>query len=365
VMMSGSLGAAARAALTGGAAALDAFSVRLMLPVRPMLANSADDVDQALEDLGGASLEFKVDGARIQVHKSGDDVRLFSRTLNDVTASAPEIVSLVRALPVRDAIFDGEAIALAPDGTPRPFQITMRRFGRKRDVAALQEQLPLTPLLFDCLYADGTSLIDEPHERRVEALRHIAESLAVPHVVRPSRAEAEAFVRDAAARGHEGVMAKALDAPYAAGRRGASWLKIKQARTLDLVVLAAEWGHGRRRGYLSNLHLGARDPSANAFVMLGKTFKGMTDDMLAWQTSHLQSLEIGRDTSTVFVRPELVVEVAFNDVQESPVYPGGVALRFARVRRYRMDKHAADADTIDTVRGLVGQPPAASPPAAR
>jgi DNA ligase-1 len=357
VMMSGNLGVAARAALTGGSGALDAFGVRLMQPVRPMLADSADDVGQALEEIGDASLEYKLDGARIQVHKAGDEVRLYSRTLNDVTASAPEIVKLVRALPARDAIFDGEAIALEPDGTPRPFQVTMRRFGRTRDVAALQEALPLTPFLFDCLYLDGTSLIDDTQERRVAALRDIAQALAVPRITRPSRADAEAFVRDAAGRGHEGVMAKALDAPYAAGRRGASWLKIKQARSLDLVVLAAEWGHGRRRGLLSNLHLGARDPSTNAFVMLGKTFKGMTDQMLAWQTTHLQSLEIGRDAYTVFVRPELVVEVAFNEVQDSPVYPGGVALRFARVKRYRTDKKAADADTIETVRQLAAKAP--------
>jgi len=355
-MMSGSLVAAARAALTGGATSLEAFGVQLMQPVRPMLADSADDVNQALEDIGEAAFEYKLDGARIQVHKSNDEVRLYSRTLNDVTSSAPEIVSLVRALPVREAIFDGEAIALAPGGAPRPFQVTMRRFGRKRGVAELQPDLPLTPFLFDCLFLDGASLIDEPQERRMGALRDLAAALAVPRVIRPSRAEAEAFVTGAIARGHEGVMAKALDAPYAAGRRGSAWLKIKQARSLDLVVLAAEWGHGRRRGYLSNLHVGARDPSTGAFVMLGKTFKGMTDAMLAWQTGHLQSLEIGRDAYTVFVRPELVVEIAFNDVQDSPIYPGGVALRFARVKRYRSDKTAADADTIDTVRLLAGYP---------
>ncbi len=354
VMMSGDLGVAARAALTGGAAALEGFGVRLMQPVRPMLADSADDVDQALEEFVDASLEFKLDGARIQIHKSEDEVRLYSRTLNDVTASAPEIVSVVRALPAREAIFDGEAIALAPDGTPRPFQITMRRFGRTRGVATLQHELPLTPFLFDCLYLDGTSLIDDTQERRVAAMHDVAQALAVPRIVRPSRTDASAFVNDAAARGHEGVMAKALDAPYAAGRRGASWLKIKQARSLDLVVLAAEWGHGRRQGYLSNLHLGARDPSGQTFVMLGKTFKGMTDEMLAWQTTNLQGLEIGRDASTVFVRPELVVEVAFNEVQVSSVYPGGVALRFARIKRYRTDKEAADADTIETVQRLPG-----------
>jgi DNA ligase-1 len=350
VMMAGDLGVAARAALTGGAAALDAFSVRVLQPVRPMLADSADDVGQAIEALGDASLEYKLDGARIQVHKSGDEVRLYSRTLKDVTASAPEVVERIRTLPVREAIFDGEVLALMRDGTPRPFQVTMRRFGRTRGVADARNELPLTPFLFDCLFLDGTSLIDETQERRVSALREVATALAVPRITRPTHAEAQAFVTDAAARGHEGVMAKALSAPYAAGRRGATWLKIKQARSLDLVVLAAEWGHGRRRGYLSNLHLGARDPRTNTFVMLGKTFKGMTDEMLAWQTTRLQALEISRDAHTVFVRPELVVEIAFNEVQDSTVYPGGLALRFARVTRYRTDKAASDADTIDAVR---------------
>jgi DNA ligase-1 len=228
----------------------------------------------------------------------------------------------------------------------------MSRFGRKLDVEHRRAEHPLTPFFFDCLYSDGTVLLDEPHERRIATLRDTAAASAVPSVVRPDRAAAEAFVRDALARGHEGVMAKSLDAPYAAGRRGASWLKIKQARTLDLVVLAAEWGHGRRQGRLSNLHLGARDPERNGYVMLGKTFKGMTDEMLAWQTEKLLSLEIARDAYTVHVRPELVVEIAFNEIQQSPVYPGGLALRFARVKRYRTDKTAGDADTIETVRRM-------------
>ncbi|HYN06442.1 MAG TPA: ATP-dependent DNA ligase [Vicinamibacterales bacterium] len=354
-MMAGDLGPVARAALTKDAAALDAFVVQLMRPVRPMLAETGDSVADAVAQLGEASLEYKVDGARVQIHKAGDAVSIFSRTLNDVTASAPEIVALVRAMPVRELVLDGEVIALRPDGSSHPFQITMRRFGRKREIDRARDELPLTPFFFDCLYADGTVLLDEPLERRIQTLDQIAGPLAIPRVIRPTPEAAEAFADAALARGHEGVMAKALTAPYAAGRRGAAWLKVKRARTLDLVVLAAEWGHGRRRGWLSNLHLGARDPETNGFVMLGKTFKGMTDEMLAWQTARLLSLEIGRDAYTVHVRPELVVEIAFNDLQASPVYPGGLALRFARVKRYRTDKSATDADTIQTVRTIAGR----------
>jgi DNA ligase-1 len=317
-----------------------------------MLAASGEDVSAALGALGDATLEFKLDGARIQVHRLGDAVRIFSRTLNDVTASAPEIVALVRALPARELILDGEAIALKPDGTPQPFQVTMRRFGRTREVERGRHELPLTPFLFDCLYVDGTSLVDETLERRVDALDGLAPHLAVPRVMRPTATAADAFVAAALARGHEGVMAKELASAYAAGRRGASWVKVKRARTLDLVVLAAEWGSGRRRGWLSNLHLGARDPHTHSFVMLGKTFKGMTDTMLAWQTERFLAMEIGRDAYTVHVRPELVVEIAFNEIQHSPVYPGGLALRFARVKRYRLDKTAADADTIETVKAM-------------
>ena len=350
VMMAGDAATAARAALTGGDEALDAFAVTLMRPVQPMLAESEETVDAALEQLGDATLEFKLDGARIQVHKKDDDVRIFSRTLREVTHAAPEVVSLVRSLPARELIVDGEVLALNADGTPKPFQITMRRFGRTRDVEEGMRDLPLTPAFFDCVYVDGAPLLDEPLERRATELRRIVGDAAVPRVVRPTLAEAQAFANLARDRGHEGVMAKALDSPYAAGRRGASWLKIKRVRTLDLVVLAAEWGHGRRRGTLSNLHLGALDPDRNSFVMLGKTFKGMTDEMLRWQTTHLLTLEISRDAYTVFVRPELVVEIAYNDIQESPVYPGGLALRFARVKRYRTDKSANDADTIQRVR---------------
>jgi len=339
-MMAGDLGPVANAALVDGDAALDAFVVQLMRPVQPMLAESEESVGAAMARAGDASLEYKIDGARIQVHKAGDEVRVYSRALRDLTPTLPEIVGIARRLPVRDTILDGEAIALKPDGRPEPFQVTMRRFGQ------------LTPFFFDVLYADAAPLIDEPQERRIEVLERIGAGFSVPRIIRPTVEDAEAFAREAAARGHEGIMAKSLTAPYAAGRRGAAWLKVKQARTLDLVVLAAEWGHGRRRGWLSNLHLGARDPERNGFVMLGKTFKGLTDQMLAWQTEHLLALEIGRDAFTVHVRPELVVEIAFNEIQDSPVYPGGVALRFARVKRYRTDKMAADADTIAAVRAM-------------
>lgn len=353
-MLAGSLAAVARPALEGGEAALGAFSVQLMRPVQPMLAQSADSVGDALAELGDAALEYKLDGARVQIHKAGGDVRVYSRTLHDVTDSVPEIVSLVEALPTRDLILDGEVIALQPDGRPHPFQVTMRRFGRRRDIGTLRETLPLTPFLFDCLQVDGTALLDEPQSRRIAALAEIAGPLVVPRIERPDAAAADAFVAEALARGHEGVLAKALDAPYAAGRRGAAWVKVKPVRTLDLVILAAEWGHGRRRGWLSNLHLGARDEATGAFVMLGKTFKGLTDEMLAWQTERLLAIETGRDQYTVYVRPELVVEIAFNEIQTSPIYPGGLTLRFARVKRYRADKTAAEADTIDTVRRLAG-----------
>ena len=351
-MLAGNLSPVARAAITSGEAALDPFAVQLMRPVQPMLAESAETVDAALEELGDASLEYKLDGARVQVHKAGDDVRIFSRTSRDVTVAAPEVVAAVRQLPIASAILDGEVLALQPDGRPRPFQVTMRRFGRKLDVDTTRAELPLTPFFFDALLADDTVLLDEPLERRTQILGDIAGDLMVPRIHRPTPEQAQAFTRAALERGHEGVMAKALDAPYAAGRRGAAWVKIKQPRTLDLVVLAAEWGHGRRQGWLSNLHIGARDPATNGFVMLGKTFKGMTDEMLTWQTEHLLSLETGRDNYTVYVRPSLVVEIAFNEIQESPIYPGGLALRFARVKRYRTDKRPEDADTIETVRKM-------------
>ena len=357
-MLAGDLGAVARAALAEGAAGLARFSIEPLRPVLPMLAQPAEDVADALARLGTAALEFKLDGARVQVHKAGGDVRVFTRNGNDVTAAVPEIVDAVRGLPARELVLDGEAIALAPGGAPQPFQVTMRRFGRKLDVDALRAELPLSVFFFDVLRLDGESLVERPARERFAALADALPSgLIVPRLVTRDADAAQAFYAEALTRGHEGVMAKALDAPYEAGSRGAAWLKVKRAHTLDLVVLAAEWGHGRRRGWLSNLHLGARDP-AGGFVMLGKTFKGLTDELLEWQTRELLAREIGRDDHTVYVRPELVVEVAFNDVQASPQYPGGLALRFARVKRYRPDKRAEDADTIDTVRAIYAAQPA-------
>ena len=351
VMVSGDVGAVAKAALGQGAAGLGRFAVVLFQPLKPMLAQPAESVVDALGQLGRAAFEYKLDGARIQAHKAGDEVRVFTRRLNEVTGAVPEVVEAVRALPVRKAILDGEAIALREDGTPQPFQITMRRFGRKLNVAALRAQLPLAPFFFDCLALDDDHLIDRPGAERFAALEAAAPAtLIIPRIVTDRPEQAAAFAEQALAQGHEGVMAKALDAAYDAGARGRGWLKVKPAHTLDLVVLAAEWGHGRRKGWLSNLHLGARDHAG--FVMLGKTFKGLTDAILTWQTEQLLAREIARDAYTVYVRPELVVEVAFNDIQASPHYPGGMALRFARVKRYRSDKRAEDADTIETVRAI-------------
>ncbi|MCU1381972.1 MAG: ligase ATP-dependent Dnl1 [Acidobacteria bacterium] len=357
-MLAGELAPVARAALVDGDAGLAQFTLRPFQPVQPMLADSSADVGAALDDLGEASFEYKLDGARMQVHKMDDEVRVYSRALRDVTVAVPEVVTVVRAMPARTLVLDGEAIALRPDGTPLPFQETMRRFGRKLDVASLADALPITPMFFDALYLDGDPLVDEPLARRVALLADQgARANLVPRLVTADSGAAAAFAQRALATGHEGVMAKAVDGVYAAGRRGQAWLKVKQARTLDLVILAAEWGNGRRRGTLSNLHLGARDPVHGGFVMLGKTFKGLIDAMLAWQTKKFLELEIGRDAYTVYVRPEIVAEIAFNDVQTSPQYPGGVALRFARVKRYRDDKTAAEADTIDMVLRFAPCPP--------
>jgi DNA ligase-1 len=334
-----------------------------------MLAQPAEDVAEAFTRVPEALVEAKLDGARIPVHKSGDEVRVYSRALRDVTHAVPEVVAAARALPARELIADGETIALRPDGTPHTFQTTMRRFGRKLEAEALKSDLPLSPFLFDLLYLDGQDLLDEPLTRRRGALLELTpEPLRVPAVVTSDPAAAEAFLEETLGRGHEGVMAKALDAVYEAGSRGASWMKVKRAHTLDLVVLAAEWGHGRRKGWLSNLHLGARDCERGGFVMLGKTFKGLTDEMLAWQTERCLALEIGRDAYTVYIRPEVLVEVAFNDVQVSPHYPGGLALRFARVKRYRGDKPVREADTFQTVQDVFRratglEAPEPSPPA--
>jgi DNA ligase-1 len=287
------------------------------------------------------------------VHKRRSEVRVYTRNLRDVSASVPEIVEEVGALHAAEFILDGEVIALKENGSPHPFQITMQRFGRRLNVAQMRESLPVSVSFFDILYLDGASLIGHPtRDRHVALEQALPARLLLPRLLTADPGEADVFLKNALARGHEGLMAKDPEASYEAGRRGGAWLKIKQAHTLDLVVLAAEWGHGRRRGYLSNLHLGARDAESGSFVMLGKTFKGMTDAMLEWQTEKLLSLETSRDAYTVYVRPELVVEVDFNDVQASSQYPGGVALRFARLKAYRTDKHSGEADTIGTVRSL-------------
>jgi DNA ligase-1 len=344
-MLRGDLGAVAEAALADGAAALARFHLQVGRPVRPMLARPATDVDDALARLGTAAIELKLDGARIQVHRDGDDVAVYTRSLDDVTARVPEIVAAARALPVRSVVLDGEAIALRADGRPEPFQVTASRFATRGEHA-----VALTPFQFDVLHADGEDVLDRPGAERAALLAEIVpDAQRTPRAVVDEPAAARAFLADALARGHEGVMLKALDQPYVAGSRGAGWLKVKPVHTLDLVVLAAEWGHGRRRGWLSNLHLGARDPVGDRFVMLGKTFKGLTDAMLTWQTEALLALETARDAHTVHVRPELVVEIAFDGVQASPRYPGGVALRFARVLRHRPDKPASEADTLDAV----------------
>lgn len=353
VMLAGSASPVAEAALTEGEGGLEQFRLVPLSPVRPMLAQPAEGIAEALQELGQASLEYKLDGARVQVHRVGGDVRIYTRALNDVTESLPEIVEAALALPVESLILDGEAIALRADGRPLPFQVTMRRFGRKIDVDALRDSLPMSVFYFDALHWDGTDLIDLPLDQR---LAHIGggidDAQQVPRLVTDVDSDASRFLVGALEKGHEGIMAKSLVSPYAAGNRGAGWLKIKQAHTLDLVVLAAEWGSGRRKGWLSNLHLGARDPATGGFVMLGKTFKGLTDKVLKWQTEALLERELGREDHIVHVRPELVVEIAVNDIQASSQYPGGMALRFARVKRYRDDKTPAEADTVDAVRTL-------------
>jgi DNA ligase-1 len=354
-MLAGDLGAVAAAAIEGGSRALAGFRLSLLTPLQPMLAQSAEDVRSAFERIRPAAVEWKLDGARIQIHRLGDEVRVFTRNLADVTDRVPEIVDAIRRPQIASAVFDAEAIALRADGRPHPFGLTMSRFGSRsrRDLDEMRADFPLSAFVFDVLHMDGEDLIDHPAEERFAVLEdRLPEGFRVTRIVTDDPGAAESFLEDALARGHEGVMVKALDAPYEAGRRGASWIKVKRAHTLDLVVLAAEWGHGRRRGWLSNLHLGARDPATGGFVMLGKTFKGMTDEMLGWQTERLQEIETEREGITVHVRPELVVEVAFDGLQTSTRYPGGLALRFARVKGYRPDKGPDDADTIDTVRAI-------------
>ena len=358
VTLSGDLPAVAAAAL-GGRLGLDAFRLAVGRPLAPMLAQSAPDLATALGRTGPAAVEWKLDGVRVQIHRDGHDVAVFTRTLDDITDRVPEVVEAARSLHAGSAVLDGEVLALQPDGRPRPFQVTSSRTAR-RDVAPARAEIPLTTVLFDALHVDGVDVLDDDGQRRRAALEQAAaKELLVPRYVVHGEADltgAQAFAAGALSRGHEGVVVKALSAPYAMGRRGAGWVKVKPRITLDLVVLAAEWGHGRRSGWLSNLHLGARDPGGaygppGGFVMLSKTFKGLTDAMLAWQTEYLTSLSSRTDRWVVEVRPELVVEIAFDGVQSSPRYPAGLALRFARVLAHRPDKGAGEADTIDTVRG--------------
>jgi DNA ligase-1 len=354
LMLRGALGPVAEVALAEGVPGLRQFHLEVGRPLQPMLASTAPTVEAAMEKVGEAAVEWKLDGARVQVHRAGTEVAVFTRTLDDITARVPEVVAAAMALPVRAAVFDGELIALQPGGRPHPFQVTASRVGSRLDVERLAATLPLSAFLFDLLHLDGQDLLDQAGAERHAAMAAVVpEALRIPRTVTADPLVAAGFLGDTLARGHEGVLVKSLAAPYEAGRRGAGWLKVKPVHTLDLVVLAVEWGHGRRKGWLSNLHLGARDPETGGFVMLGKTFKGLTDKLLAWQTERLLELADGpTDQWVVRVRPELVVEVAFDGVQTSPRYPGGVALRFARVLRYRPDKRPEEADTIETVRAL-------------
>ncbi|MEV8213034.1 ATP-dependent DNA ligase [Leifsonia sp. NPDC077715] len=352
-MLSGDLGETARLALTGTAEELDAVGLQVGRPVLPMLAASAPTPTEALTTTGEASVEYKLDGARIQVHRHGDDVRVFTRNLADITHRLPEVVEVVRRLPVQDVILDGETLSLDEEGAPRPFQETMSRFG-----AEAARETMLHPWFFDVLHVDGRDLLDEPLSVRLAELERVAGEHRIPGEVTADPEVAERVSREALAAGQEGVVVKAIDSPYAAGRRGSSWVKVKPVHTYDLVVLAVEWGSGRRHGLLSNIHLGARDPEGafgepGGFVMVGKTFKGLTDKLLAWQTEHFQEIEVRRTAGTVWVAPTTVVEIAIDGVQRSSRYPGGIALRFARVKRYRDDKDPGEADTIETLRGLL------------
>ncbi|WP_046779989.1 ATP-dependent DNA ligase [Streptomyces yangpuensis] len=360
VMLDGSLARVAGAVLAEGPDALRAVTLRVGRPVQPMLAGTAGSVTEALAALGPCAVEEKLDGIRVQVHREGDDVRVYTRSLDEITGRLPEVVELARSLPGERFILDGEVIGQAADGRPVPFQEIASRVGSRVDVAAARRRLPVVPCFFDVLAAGGDVLLDLPVRERYEALAAL-----VPEAARVRRlevrdpaaqeADAVAFWAETLRRGHEGVVVKALDSAYAAGRRGRHWLKVKPVHTLDLVVLAAEWGHGRRTGLLSNLHLGAR-AADGTFAMLGKTFKGLDDEMLRWQTEALRALATSDDGFTVRVRPELVVEIAYDGLQRSPRYPAGVALRFARVLRHRPDKTAEQADTVETVLGRGNTP---------
>jgi DNA ligase-1 len=345
-MLSGDLTRTAAIALAEGEDGLRAVGFELFRPILPMLASTAASVPEGMASFERSSVEWKLDGIRIQVHRRGDEVRIYTRNLNEITASLPGIVETVRRLPVRQAVFDGEALWMGADG-PAAFQDTVAQI----DSGAPPEGV--VTFLFDLLHVDGEDLLDEPLGRRVARLEAVAPQLRIPALRTADPTDGERVLEEALEAGHEGVVVKDASSPYAAGRRGKAWRKVKPVRTYDLVVLGAEWGHGRREGWLSNLHLGARDAESGAFVMVGKCFKGLTDELLTWQTTALLEREIERKGIAVLVRPELVVEIALDGVQSSTRYPGGVALRFARVKRYRPDKDAAEADTIDALRALL------------
>jgi DNA ligase-1 len=364
LMLSGDLPATATIALSQGEAGLEAVGFELFRPVQPMLAATAPSVEEAVEELGEVSVEWKLDGIRIQIHRRGDDVRVYTRNLNEITAALPGVVAAVRRLPVEQAVLDGEGIWIGGDGRPAAFQDTVSlidsgakavsdtdRSAAHDDLAEPVSDTAIVTFLFDLLHVDSEDLLDTPLRERRARLEALAPGLLVPGVLTADPGEAERVLEEALAAGHEGVVVKDAGSPYAAGRRGKAWRKVKPVQTYDLVVLGAEWGHGRRQGRLSNLHLGARD--GESFVMVGKTFKGMTDELLEWQTGALLERETSRQGIAVFVRPELVVEIALDGVQASTRYPGGVALRFARVKRYRPDKAASEADTINTLRALL------------
>jgi DNA ligase 1 len=352
-MLSGDLRATARAALEGGEEALARVRLVVGTPLQPMLAQTATSIVEAVGELGEVVVETKLDGARVQVHRDGDEVAVFTRNLHDVSHRVPEVVEAALGLPVRSIVLDGEALALGGDGRPLAFQETMQRFGRERDLDAVRASVPLSVRFFDVLHVDGDDVLDLPLGTRLEAMRDaVPDALRVDQLVTADPEEAQAFLRSTLRAGHEGVMVKDLDAAYEAGRRGAGWRKVKPVHTLDLVVLAAEWGSGRRRGWLSNLHLGCLADDGEGFVMLGKTFKGLTDEVLTWQTEELLARETHREGHVVHVRPELMVEIALDGLVRSPRYPGGLAMRFARVRGYRPDKDPSEADTLATVRAL-------------
>ncbi|MBB2891584.1 ATP-dependent DNA ligase [Flexivirga oryzae] len=355
VMLAGFTAPVAAAAMNGGAEAVVAIGLLVGRPVRPMLAGSAPEIAAAVDPDLAQQVETKLDGIRVQAHKDGDDIRLFTRSLEEITDRLPEVVEIVAGLPADRLVLDGEAIALAADGRPLPFQVTGARTASSADPARLRAETPVTPQFFDLLHVDGEDLIDDPLRERQHRLgKLVPERWLIGRSAVGSVADAQQFFTERVAGGDEGVVVKDLEAPYAAGRRGAGWVKVKPRHTLDLVVLAVEWGSGRRKGFLSNIHLGARDPETGGHVMLGKTFKGMTDEMLRWQTARFRELATDDGDWVVHLRPEQVVEIAFDGLQRSSRYPGGLALRFARVIRYRDDKTADEADTIDTVRALAG-----------